>query len=31
MTNLELKYKEWKIYSFIRDKYLVDEPEEKVR
>lgn len=28
---LELKYKDWKIYSFIRDKYLVDEPEEKVR
>ncbi len=30
--NLELKYdKNWKIYSFIRDKYLESTPEEIVR
>lgn len=29
---IELKYNEsWKIYSFIREKYLENQPEEKVR
>jgi len=33
MTNkkLEVKIKDWKIYSFVREEYLENQPEEKVR
>ena len=32
MKKLEIKYNEkWDIYSFVREKYLENQPEEKVR
>ncbi len=31
MSHLEVEIKDWKIYSFIRDKWLEKTPEEEVR